>query len=216
MVRNVEARSDICVSKGLSNLRCWWDAKFVRGVKRVDADSGGKQLAQILAQRHNRYPAEQLAKVEFRDDPIILSKGSAITFAEMSPFGHRSQIASSRVPMQIWCGWLDATVCDGALSRYATLDNPQQLIMGAFTHDLAFNADPFLPRDQHSLPEPSVEEQNRTMADFFDGLLRPDVSAVTESSIHYYTMGASGTTPKSGRPRDLTPQPDCTLTRTTN
>jgi predicted acyl esterase len=35
LVRNFDARSDICVSKGLSNLRCWWDAKFVRGVKRV-------------------------------------------------------------------------------------------------------------------------------------------------------------------------------------
>jgi predicted acyl esterase len=85
--------------------------------------------------------------------------------------------------------WLDATVCEGALSRYLTFNNPQQLIIGSFTHNLDFNADPFLPPDQHSPPEPAVEQQNRMMADFFDRLLRPEASGLTESGIHYYTMG---------------------------
>ena len=42
------------LTNGLSGLRCWWAGRFLRGVKRVDADSDGKQLAQMLAQRHNQ------------------------------------------------------------------------------------------------------------------------------------------------------------------
>jgi X-Pro dipeptidyl-peptidase C-terminal non-catalytic domain len=42
---------------------------------------------------------------------------------------------------------------------------------------------------QHSPPEPAVEQQNRMMADFFDRLLRPEVSTSIESGIRYYTMG---------------------------
>jgi uncharacterized protein len=181
--------SDVCVTGGLSGLRCWWAGRSVRGVKRVDADSDGKQLAEILAQRHNQYPAEQLSRVEFRDDPLPLLDGSSTTFANLSAFGYRSQIESSRVAMQVWCGWMDSDVCEGALSRYLTFKNPQQLIIGPFSHDLDFNTDPFLTPAQHTPPEPAVERQNRMMADFFDQLLRSEVSRSIESGIHYYTMG---------------------------
>jgi putative CocE/NonD family hydrolase len=165
----------------------------VRGVKRVDADADGKQLAQILAQRHNHYPAEQLSQAEFRDDPLPLRNESSTTFAEISAFGHRAQIESSQVAMQVWCGWLDANVCAGVLTRYLTFKNPQQLIIGPLSHGLDFNADPFLTPSQHTPPEPAVEQQNRMMADFFDRLLRTEVSSPVsspvESSIRYYTMG---------------------------
>jgi len=173
----------------LSGLRCWWAGRFLRGVKRVDADSDGQQLAQILAQRRNQYPTELLSHAEFRDDPLPLLGGSSTTFSEISAFGHREQIESSQVGMQVWCGWLDSDVCEGALSRYLTFKNPQQIIIGPFSHGLDFNADPFLTPAQHSPPEPTVEQQNRMMADFFDRLLRSDASTSTESGIHYYTMG---------------------------
>ena len=91
--------------------------------------------------------------------------------------------------MQVWCGWLDADVCEGALSRYLTFRNPQQLIIGPFSHGLDFNAEPFLAPSQHTPPEPAVEQQNRMMADFFDRLLRPEVSNPIEFGIRYYTMG---------------------------
>jgi putative CocE/NonD family hydrolase len=180
---------DVCVANGLSGLRCWWAGRYLRGVKRVDADSDGKELAQMLAQRHNQYPTELLSHAEFRDDPLPLLGGSTTTFSEISAFGHRAQIESSQVAMQVWCGWLDADVCEGALSRYLTFKNPQQLILGPFSHGLDFNADPFLTPAQHSPPEPTVEQQNRMMADFFDRLLRTEGSTSIESGIHYYTMG---------------------------
>jgi putative CocE/NonD family hydrolase len=189
LIRKLDEGGDVCVARGLSGLRCWWESRFVRGVKRVDADSDGRQLAQMLAQRHNQYPTEQLAKAEFQDDPLPLRDGSSTTLAEMSVFGYRTQIESSQVAIQVWCGWMDADVCEGALSRYLTFKNPQQVIIGPFSHGLEFNADPFLTPSQHSPPEPAVEQQYRMMADFFDGLLRPEVSSPIESGIRYYTMG---------------------------
>jgi uncharacterized protein len=182
-------QGDVCVTNGLVGLRCWWAGRTLRGVKRVDADSDGKQLAQVLANRHNRYPTEQLSQAEFRDDPLPLPGGSSTTFAELSAFGHREQIESSQVAMQVWCGWLDADVCEGALSRYLTFKNRQQIIIGPFSHSTDFNDDPFLTPAQHSPSEPTVEHQNRMMADFFDRLLRSDVSSPVEAGIHYYTMG---------------------------
>jgi putative CocE/NonD family hydrolase len=182
-------QSDVCVTKGLSGLGCWWAGRALRGVKRVDTDMDGKQLAQILAQRHNQYPQEQLSQSQFWDDPVSLRDGASATFADMSAFGHRAQIESSEVAMQIWCGWMDSNVCQGALSRYLTFRNAQQVIIGPFSHNLDFNADPFLAPAQHSPPEPAVEQQNLMMADFFDRLLRSRVASPIESSIHYYTMG---------------------------
>jgi putative CocE/NonD family hydrolase len=182
-------QGDVCVTHGLSGLGCWWAGRTLRGVKRVDADSDGKQLAQVLAKRHNRYPTEQLSQAEFRDDPLPLRGGSSTTFAELSAFGHREQIESSQVAMQVWCGWLDADVCEGALSRYLTFKNRQQIIIGPFSHNTDFNDDPFLTPAQHSPSEPTVEHQNRMMADFFDRFLRSDVSRPVEAGIHYYTMG---------------------------
>ena len=189
LIRRLDNSGDVCVANGLSGSRCWWAGRYLRGVKRVDADSDGKQLAQMLAERHNQYPTELLSQAEFRDDPLPLRNGSTTTIAEISSFGHRTQIESSQVAMQVWCGWLDSDVCEGALARYLTFKNPQQVIIGPFSHGLDFNADPFLTPAQHSPPEPTVEQQNRMMADFFDRLLRSDVSIPIESSIRYYTMG---------------------------
>ena len=128
---------------------------YLRGVKRVDADSDGKQLAQIVAQRHNQYPKELLSQAEFWDDPLPLRDGASTTFADISAFGHRTQVESSQVAMQVWCGWLDSDVCQGALSRYLTFKNPQQVIIGPFSHNLDFNDDPFLTQAHHSPSEPA-------------------------------------------------------------
>jgi putative CocE/NonD family hydrolase len=189
LIRKLDGDGDVCVAGDLSGLRCWWAGRMVRGVKRVDDDHDGKQLAAMLVQRHNKYPNELLSQTEFRDDLISMPDGSSYTLSEISPAGHRAEIEQSHVAMQIWCGWADGTSCEGALSRYLTFKNPQQVIMGSFSHTLEFNIDPFETKNRRSLPQPSVQEQNRMMADFFDPLLRGDAEP-GENRIRYFTMGA--------------------------
>jgi hypothetical protein len=189
LIKRLDNSGDICLTEGVRGLRCWWAGRYLRGVKRIDGDRDATKLDAILAQRHNEYPVDLLSRPEFPDDRMPLRNGSSTSFAEMSAFGHRGEIESSHVAMQVWCGWLDATACEGALSRYLTLRNTQQVIIGAFSHDLTMSTDPFLASDRSSSVDPTVAEQNRMMADFFDRLLHSDAPQPIEPGIRYYTMG---------------------------
>jgi uncharacterized protein len=93
LIRKLDGDGDVCVAGSLSGLRCWWAGRMVRGVKRVDDDHDGKQLAAMLVQRHNKYPNELLSQTEFRDDLISMPDGSSYTLSEISPAGHRTESA---------------------------------------------------------------------------------------------------------------------------
>jgi len=181
-------RNDVCTGFDVTGWRCWKLRLLVRGVKPVDSDSDSSQLAKILAERRNPPLVHSLGLPEFRDDKVETPNGP-INLAQITPFGLRAQIESSRVPMLVWCGWLDAGTCEGTLSRYKNFHNVQQVVIGAFSHGGEFNVDPFLPLDKHSPPEPPIEEQYRMQAQFFEHYLRIDHPEPLASSIRYYTMG---------------------------
>lgn len=181
-------RNDVCVGFDVTGWRCWKLRLLVSGVKPVDSDSDRSQLAKILAERQNPPLVHSLGLPEFRDDEVATPNGP-INLAQITPFGLRAQIESSRVPMLVWCGWLDAGTCDGTLSRYKNFHNVQQVVIGAFSHGGEFNVDPFLPFDKHSPADPPIEEQYRMQAQFFEHYLRTDHPEPLASSIRYYTMG---------------------------
>jgi len=159
------------------------------GVKRVDSDLDGKHLRELLADRHNLNVAEGMGRIEFRDDPLGKPGAASLQLADVNPYGLRRNLESSGAAMQVWCGWLDAGTCEGALQRYATFSNPQQLIIGPCSHGCRFNVDPFLAANQHTPANPAFEEQWRMRADFFDRYLKKDPPEKIESGIQYYTMG---------------------------
>lgn len=184
-------RDDVCGADEVTGWNCWKDRQMIPGVKRVDADRNGKVLAQLVREHHNMNVAEAVDKAEFRDDVLATEMG-AIRFADISPYGLRKQIEASHVPMMVWCGWLDANPCEGALTRYHTLSNPQLLVIGPLSHGGSFNVDPFAAK--HLPPVPSRDDQFKMEADFFDQILRNEAPrnetpTKIESSIQYYTMG---------------------------
>jgi putative CocE/NonD family hydrolase len=181
-------RNDVCTGFDVTGWACWKLRWLVRGVKPVDSDPDGRQLAKILSERGNPPLTHSLGVPEFRDDDVQTPKGP-INLSQITPFGLRAQIESSRVPMMVWCGWLDAGTCDGALSRYRNFTNVQQVVIGAFSHGGEFNVDPFLPLDKHSSPNPPMDEQYRIQAQFFELVLRADHPEPLTSGIRYYTMG---------------------------
>jgi hypothetical protein len=126
--------------------------------------------------------AEAVAKVEFRDDPL-----GAFNLRDISPSGLRARIEASKVPMMVWCGWLDGGGGEDALTRYYNFSNPQVVIIGPLSHGGDYDVDPFA--SNHTPPVPSTEEQFKMEADFFDRVLRNETAEPIESSIHYYTMG---------------------------
>jgi putative CocE/NonD family hydrolase len=179
-------RNDLCAAAGAHGFDCWRARQMTKGVKPVDADPRGKHLAELVARHHTLDVAATVAKAEFRDDVLAVA-GDTYSFQDISPYGLRRQIESSGVPMMVWCGWMDATPCEGALIRYRTFSNPQAVVIGPLSHGGDFNADPFAA--SHQPPEPPLPEQYKMQADFFDSLLHRDPPDKIESTIRYYTMG---------------------------
>jgi putative CocE/NonD family hydrolase len=175
-------RDDVCGADQVKGWSCWKDRLSTPGVRPVDADPNGKHLAQLVNQHHNVNVAEAIAKVEFRDD-----LAANFSLGDLSPYGLRTQIEASRLPLMVWCGWLDGEGCEGALNRYRNLSNPQVVIIGPLSHGGDFNADPFVSK--HTPPVPPTEEQFKMEADFFDRVLRAATPQTIESSLQYYTMG---------------------------
>jgi hypothetical protein len=155
-------------------------------------------------QHHNLNVAASVGKAEFRDDLIATAEGE-FRWQDISPYGLRTQIEASKVPMMVWCGWLDASPCEGALIRYRTFSNPQIVVIGPLSHGGSFNVDPFVT--EHTPPVPSREEQFKMQADFFDRVLRNRTPESIESSIQYYTMGEGRWhTTKTWPPSGLSPE----------
>jgi len=178
-------RDDVCGAEEVNGWSCWKTRLMTPGVRPVDEDSQEKQLAQMLGQHHNFDVAGAIKNVEFRDDQVATDEG-AIRLADISPSGLREKIEASKVPMMVWCGWLDGSP-EGPLIRYRTFSNPQVLVIGPLSHGGDFNVDPFAPK--HSPPVPPSEEQFKMEADFFDRILRKEMPETVESFIQYYTMG---------------------------
>jgi putative CocE/NonD family hydrolase len=175
-------RDDVCGAQEEKGWDCWRDRLLAPGVRRVDADPHGTHLAELIQQHRNVNVAEVVGKVEFRDDPA-----AAFHLSDISPSGLRAKIEASKVPMMVWCGWLDGGGGEDALTRYRNFSNPQVVIIGPLSHGGGFNVDPFATT--HSPAEPTDEQQLRMQADFFDRTLRSETQQPVESSILYYTMG---------------------------
>jgi uncharacterized protein len=197
-------RDDVCGADQVKGWSCWKDRQVIAGVRRVDADPQGQHLKELVKQHHNINVAASVGKVEFRDDLIATDEGE-FRWRDISPYGLRSQIEASKVPMMVWCGWLDANSCEGTLIRYRTFSNPQIVVIGPLSHGGSFNVDPFVT--QHTPPTPPLEEQFKMEADFLDRVLRYDTPDSIASSIQYYTMGqGQWHTTKTWPPAGLSPE----------
>lgn len=163
--------------------------EWATGVKPVDADSDRALLAAALAE-HAANPLlyEAALEYEFRDDAFG-SAGVIDVGYKRSPCRYLPQIEASGVAMLIRVGWQDAATVNGALGRYNSISNPQQVAIGPWDHGARNNADPFLPPDAPL--EPTREEQDAQLLKFFDKFLKEGRSGEIETAIIYYTLGAS-------------------------
>ncbi len=179
-------RDDVCAVDHVKGWNCWKSRQMIPGVRRADSDPSGKHLAELVKQHHNVNVAAMINKVEFRDDTFGAAEGT-FHWSDVSVYGLRGKIEGSHVPMMVWCGWLDANPCEGALIRYKTFSNPQVVVIGALSHGGNFEVDPFAK--SHTPPNPTRDQQFKMEADFFDRALRNETPVKIESSIQYYTMG---------------------------
>jgi len=173
----------------------------ISNARPVDDDKSGEILKMAYKSHDSQNIYNALMAINYRDD---MWGNSGMTMEEVSPYGLKEKIEASKVPMFIRAGWLDAMVADGAISRYMTFSNPQEVIIGPWGHGRGLSSDPLLGKK----PMPSVNrEENRTyyrdffaakaeqmipMIAFFDKYLKTEeVTEPIESSFTYYTMGAN-------------------------
>lgn len=159
--------------------------EMIRGPKPVDADIDGEQLRRAISAHagdFNVYNCTHAALA--RDDPIC---SSGLDLTRASVIGRKTAIEKRDLPMFAVAGWLDESSPQQALFRYRTFSNPQELVIGPFTHGGFENDDPFL----HNRPlDLGFEKQTEMMADFFDRYLTNGAPSPIRSIIRYYVLGA--------------------------
>ena len=133
----------------------------------VDSDRSGELLEEAIAGHNDLTIAEALSAIEYRDDEYGQSR---LTMEAASPYSLRESIEAGNTPMQFWVSWLDAGTADGALSRYLTFSNPQQVLIGPWNHGGSASIDPFLY-------EYVIEDNTETMLAGFE-IIKPQMEQV--------------------------------------
>jgi hypothetical protein len=194
--------NDVCGIAKAAKMDCEQMKYMLTGVRQVDEDGNGSQLAEAMASHKQTDVLYWAQQMEYRDD---LWENTGISLTGTSPYWRKAAIEQSGVPMFIWESWLDSAVVDGTLSRYLTFSNRQKVVIGPWSHGAAYHADPFLPAD--TPVDPSTEEQFQMLVAFFDAFLKDNAAPEPEWGITYYTLG-EGTwkTTQTWPPVGFTPQ----------
>ncbi|MCC6154532.1 MAG: CocE/NonD family hydrolase [Candidatus Hydrogenedentes bacterium] len=157
--------------------------RVITGVKRVAEDSSGSLLTAALQLRNRNADVYAAArKAEYKDDPF----GSGPPFAAFSSFAKKDAIEQSQAPMFVWVSWFDAATVSGALSRYNTFSNPMRVVIGPWSHQARFDANPF--NAANATLELTKEKRDQQLIQFFSAHLK-DSDAKEARQISYYTMG---------------------------
>lgn len=155
------------------------------GPKPVDSDADRKLLGAALAEHAANYNVYDCVRgAPARDDEICRSGKS---LSDVSMLARKAKIEARGLPMFVLTGWLDESSPAQALFRYKTFSNPQELIIGPFTHGGFHNDDPFSPEKPLDM---IYRKQTELMADFFDRYLKGAAVGQAEKTIRYYINGA--------------------------
>ncbi len=163
---------------------------LVSGVKPVDGETD--YLPKAVQSHNSPNVAAMVQSLTYRDSAWGATE---VTPGENLPYGMKGRIEASGVPMFVVTGWFDAATTNGALARFATFENVQEVWIGAFSHGGGYDTDPYKPADAPSA-WPGTEQLEKVLA-FFERY-RSDgpasaatpAGAATQSILNYYVNGA--------------------------
>lgn len=179
--------NDICQTVEATRILCFFVRLAAKGVKPVDSEEGAPLLSEAIAEHDNWNMYETLNASPYRDDVLAID----LSYADISPYGMGDEIEHSAVPIYVEVSWMDAGTVDGALARYLSFKNPQQLTIGAWQHGGSANRDPFFFTENTENNEEGDSEAYdglmKARIAFFDRYLKDEATS-TESKITYYTL----------------------------
>jgi uncharacterized protein len=159
-------------------------AAMIVGPKPVDADKHHVLLKQALAEHAKNFDVYRCTRAAVARDDEVCTSGTSLT--RTSVLARKLKIEARGLPMFVLTGWLDEASPAQVLFRYETFSNPQEVIIGPFTHGGFMSDDPFFPDRPLDM---SYRQQTELMADFFDRYLRDTVRPIRKS-IRFYVNGA--------------------------
>jgi putative CocE/NonD family hydrolase len=154
-------------------------------VKPVDGPDGPALLDAAIGEHQSNTDVHALmGQVPFRDDRV-----AGLDWAATTPAAFGSAIASSGIPMLVRAGWLDGAFAAGALARFVTQANHQQVEIGPWGHGGDSFADTLRPSGaaEHDLLSPG--SQDRRLVDFFARYLERNGKPEGPSTLTFGTLG---------------------------
>lgn len=192
---------DLAAANGIGGTKAFL-LKFVyRGIQPADGWKGRKLLREAIAgHAANADVYMECKDVRFKDDAMPCG----LSLMETSPYAYKEEIERGGVPMMIAVGMMDADTVDGAIARYNSFSNPQELYIGPWVHSGKRYADTLLSGTPQGvgLFRPYLVEKMIRFYDYYFG--RGGVKP-PERIVHCYTMG-------EGTMRDYTEFPPKGLT----
>jgi uncharacterized protein len=154
-------------------------------VKPVDGPDGTALLDAAIDEHQSNTDVHALmGRVPFRDDRV-----PGLDWEATAPAAFGSAIASSGVPTLVRAGWLDGAFAAGALVRFVTQANHQQVEIGPWGHGGGSFADPLRPCGAAEHDPLSPASQDRRLVDFFARYLEQNGKPEGPSSLTFATLG---------------------------
>jgi putative CocE/NonD family hydrolase len=157
-------------------------------VKPVDGPDGPALLAAAVAEHQGNADVHELmARVPCRDDRL-----AGLDWTATAPASAAAAIEASGVPLLVRAGWLDGAFAAGALTRFATLANHQQVEIGPWGHGGTSFADTLRPTGTLSGELLDPDGQDRRLVEFFARYVRRGEVPEGPSTLSYGTLGTDG------------------------
>ena len=154
-------------------------------VKPVDGPDGPALLDAAIGEHQSNTDVHALmGQVPFRNDRV-----AGLDWEATTPAAFRSAIASSGIPMLVRAGWLDGAFAAGALARFVTQANHQQVEIGPWGHGGDSFADPLRPSGAAEHDPLSPGSQDRRLVDFFARYLERNGKPEGPSTLTFGTLG---------------------------
>ena len=150
------------------------------GVKLVDEDVDKKLYEEAIKRRGENINVYDAAlHTTFRDD-----RSFGYTLDELSVHSYTAQIEKSKVAINNWGGWFDASTADAIIKTFLTLNNRQRAVIGPWNHGATQNASPY------QTPASLRAMQSYEWLRFFDYHLKGiDTGLDSEKRLYYFTIG---------------------------
>jgi uncharacterized protein len=154
-------------------------------VKAVDGPDGPALLeAAIDDHQSNVDMYELLALAPFSDDRL-----AGLDWGATTPAIARQKIEGTGVPMLVRAGWLDAGFAAGALRRFATFANHQEVEIGPWGHGGGTFADTFRPGGTLDGDLLTPKSQDSRLVDFFTRYVEHGETPDGRHSLTFRTLG---------------------------